>query len=122
MKIKLSIKNQALTPRQKGAIIEKLEEIRAIVKGESSKPQSRGEKIDEYFSKLRYENEKYKENWLEKTGQEVITLDELYAQGITPQEYRSLKNRGHIIVVMRGVAGYRPTLIDANSPYFHQGR
>ena len=30
MKIKLSIKNQALTPRQKGAIVEKLEEIKAI--------------------------------------------------------------------------------------------
>lgn len=68
MKIKLSIKNQALTPRQKGAIVEKLEEIRAIVKGESSKPQSRAEKIDD-FSKLRYENEKYKENWFEERTQ-----------------------------------------------------
>lgn len=69
MKIKLSIKNQALTPRQKGAIVEKLEEIRAIVKGESSKPQSRGEKIGEVFNKLRYSNEQYKENWFEERTQ-----------------------------------------------------
>ncbi len=64
MKIKLSIKNQALTPRQKGAIVEKLEEIKAIIK-----EKSRAEKIDEYFSKLRYENEKYKENWFEERTQ-----------------------------------------------------
>ena len=59
MKIKLSIKNQALTPRQKGA----------IVKGESSKPQSRGEKIGEVFNKLCYSNEQYKENWFEERTQ-----------------------------------------------------
>ena len=64
MKIKLSIKNQALTPKQKGAIVEKLEEIKAIIK-----EKSRAEKIDEYFSKLRYENEKYKENWFEERTQ-----------------------------------------------------
>jgi len=64
MKIKLSIKNQALTPRQKGAIVEKLEEIKAIIK-----EKSRAEEIDEYFSKLRYENEKYKENWFEERTQ-----------------------------------------------------
>lgn len=63
MKIKLSIKSQALTPRQKGAIVEKLEEIKAIIKEKSS-----AEKIDE-FSKLRYENEKYKENWFEERTQ-----------------------------------------------------
>lgn len=63
MKIKLSIKNQALTPRQKGAIVEKLEEIKAIIK-----EKSRAEKIDD-FSKLRYENEKYKENWFEERTQ-----------------------------------------------------
>ena len=66
MKIKLSIKNQALTPRQKGAIVEKLEEIKAIIK-----EKSRAEEIDEYFSKLRYENEKYKENWFEERTQNI---------------------------------------------------
>lgn len=36
MKIKLEITSQTLTPKQKGAIVEKLEEIRAIVKPKSN--------------------------------------------------------------------------------------
>lgn len=69
MKIKLEITSPALTPKQKGAIVEKLEEIRAIVKGESSKPQSRGKKIGGMFNKLRYSNEQYKKNRLEERTQ-----------------------------------------------------
>lgn len=42
MKIKLEIISGELTPKQKGAIVEKLEEIRAIVKSES---QINGKKI-----------------------------------------------------------------------------
>lgn len=69
MKIKLEIISGELTPKQKGAIVEKLEEIKAIVKGERSKPQSRGEKTGEVFNKLRYSNEQYKENWFEERTQ-----------------------------------------------------
>lgn len=56
MKIKLEIISGELTPKQKGAIVEKLEEIRAIVNEGSviSEPKSRGEKTSEYFRTLRY--------------------------------------------------------------------
>ena len=59
MKIKLEITSQTLTPKQKGLITEKLEEIRAIVKNKETKPNSRaGRTIEKFFNKLRYENEK----------------------------------------------------------------
>ncbi|MDO4763867.1 MAG: hypothetical protein Q4A00_05745 [Flavobacteriaceae bacterium] len=61
MNLKLEIISKPLTTEQKEAISEKLQEISLIVKGKS-----RDEKISEYFSKLRYESEIEKEQWLVK--------------------------------------------------------
>lgn len=59
MEIKLSIKSQALTPRQKGAIVEKLEEIKAIVNNGNSVFTTKNEREDRinklgvFFDELR---------------------------------------------------------------------
>ena len=51
MEIKLEITSQALTPKQKGAIVEKLEEIKEIVKVKKAKSLI-GKVVKEAFNKL----------------------------------------------------------------------
>ena len=80
MEIKLEITSQALTPKQKGAIVERLQEIRAIVKGVSPQPNTE--------NKYKAVSERAIKKWLDKEQKKfrIRPLASLKYSPSSPQE------------------------------------
>lgn len=80
MKIKLELTGQALTPKQKGKIVEKLQEIRAIVKGVTPQPNTE--------SKYKAMSERVIKKWLDKEQKKfrIRPLVSLVYSPSSPQE------------------------------------